>query len=118
MNINECVSEKVEKEYFNKYKECMDIDSRVVYWDKLDEFLKDCKMFYQIGMKVAKEEFDFELEDECEEIKKRYKEIKERKNYKENKGNIEMIIMNIMHICCDCIICIRSIREYGIKEED
>ena len=57
--------------------ECINAKTYEVDWDKTDEFLKEAKEIYKKAMKLAKEEFDFELEDECERLKESYKKVKE-----------------------------------------
>ena len=95
-------------------------------WDNLNELLSEAKKTYQRGMKVATKEFDFELEERCEKIKKNYKKIQRAITLKNSiderlrqELDIKDTVRNIIITVTDINIinfCLRT--EYGIKEED
>ena len=103
-----------------------DYKTNTIEWDNLNELLLEAKKTYQRGMKVATKEFDFELEERCEKIKKNYKEIRSAIALKNSineqlrqKFDIEDVISNIILVETYINIinfCLRF--EYGIKEED
>ena len=103
-----------------------DYKTNTVEWDNLNELLSEAKKTYQRGMKVATKEFDFELEERCEGIKKNYKEIRRAIALKNSideqlrqKLDIKDTVWNINTTVCDINIINFHLRtEYGIKEED
>ena len=107
-------------------KEYADCETNTVEWDNLNELLSEAKKTYQRGMKVATKEFDFELEDECEHLKKNYKKIRRAITLKNSiderlrqELDIKDTIRNIIITVTDINIinfCLRT--EYGIEEED
>ena len=92
-----------------KLSECINIKTHEVNWDKTDEFLKEAKEIYKKAMKLAKEEFDFELEDECELLKENYKKVNENMRYKKRNEEYKidklqiLIIINLLF--CECTLC-------------
>ena len=107
-------------------KEYADCETNTVEWDNLNELLSEAKKAYQRGMKVATKEFDFELEERCEKIKKNYKKIQRAITLKNSiderlrqELDIKDTIRNIIITVTDINIinfCLRT--EYGIEEED
>ena len=103
-----------------------DYKTNTVEWDNLNELLSEAKKAYQRGMKVATKEFDFELEERCEKIKKNYKKIQRAIDLKNSineqlrqKLDIKDTVWNITITVSDINIinfCLRT--EYGIEEED
>ena len=107
----------------SKYADC---ETNTVEWDNLNELLSEAKKTYQRGMKVATKEFDFELEDECEHLKKNYKKIRRAITLKNSideqlrqKLDIKDVISNIILVETDINIINFHLRtEYGIEKED
>ena len=107
-------------------KEYADCETNTVEWDNLNELLSEAKKAYQRGMKVATKEFDFELEERCEKIKKNYKKIQRAIDLKNSideqlrqKLDIKDTVRNIIITVTNINIinfCLRF--EYGIEEED
>ena len=104
----------------------VDYKTNTIEWDNLNELLSEAKKAYQRGMKVATKEFDFELEERCEKIKKNYKKIQRAIDLKNSineqlrqKLDIKDTVWNITITVSDINIinfCLRT--EYGIEEED
>ena len=116
MNLKEYVNEKRVREYSDKYKECKNIEERIIYFDKLNEFLYESEKIYEISMKVAAEKHDSKIKKICEELKNDCMLI--NRNLSKKESDVIIIIFNIMNIFLDCISCIGILDKYADEEDE
>lgn len=114
VNLTEYISEELISLNHDTYSKCFDVRKEIIYWDILKEFLKSSKKIYQIGMKIANTEYDFELKKYCKMIKEKYNAIDIHTTYEKCDIKIDKnkLIKEIMTMHGFCLLCINLIKEY------
>ena len=93
-------------------EECVDTKAKIIYWNNIPKLLEEAKEIYQKGMKIAKKEYDFEIEDTCKIIRDRYKSIQEHSVRRDFIKRIDIVIMDILSIYCNVLACEFLIKKY------